>query len=259
MTGRRGRAVAVLGLLLLATGCRQRLTSPPAGPADLVRAYPDHVAAVDATHVVLRDGTRLPLSDGIEGKTPAERILRPDLDDMFALPYRPGRPRRPPAADEDPGRARYEPFFDAVYGDCNRGEVAPRLRPVRWMPLRGGAVMMVNRENGAADRLEAVIRELERLPPAMTRFLVPAAGTYNCRFIEGTRQRSMHAYGVAVDINVGLSDYWRWSGGEGAPYRNRIPFEIVRIFERHGFIWGGKWGHFDTMHFEYRPELMPPR
>jgi hypothetical protein len=32
--------------------------------------------------------------------------------------------------------------------------------------------------------------------------------------------------------------------------------EIVDIFERHGFIWGGKWYHFDTMHFEYRPELL---
>jgi hypothetical protein len=32
--------------------------------------------------------------------------------------------------------------------------------------------------------------------------------------------------------------------------------EIVLTFERHGFIWGGKWGHFDTMHFEYRPELL---
>jgi hypothetical protein len=32
--------------------------------------------------------------------------------------------------------------------------------------------------------------------------------------------------------------------------------EIVAIFERHGFIWGGRWSHFDTMHFEYRPELL---
>ena len=32
--------------------------------------------------------------------------------------------------------------------------------------------------------------------------------------------------------------------------------EIVRIFEKHGFIWGGKWHHYDTMHFEYRPELV---
>ena len=38
---------------------------------------------------------------------------------------------------------------------------------------------------------------------------------------------------------------------------NRIPYEIVEIFERHGFIWGGRWYHFDTMHFEYRPELLP--
>ena len=265
--GRKG-ATALAGLMLLAIGCREGVASnsqsraaaqPAPGPADLLRAYPDHVASVDATHVVLRNGTRLPISDGIAGKTAAERIRNPDLDDMFAQPYRPGRPAGPPAPDEDPGRARYEPFFDQVYGDCTRGEVTPRLRPVRWMPARGGATVMVNRENGVADRLEAVIRELERLPPAMTRYLVPAAGTYNCRFIEGTRQRSMHAYGVAIDINVSLSDYWRWSGGEGAPYRNRIPFEIVEVFERHGFIWGGKWAHFDTMHFEYRPELMPRR
>ena len=38
--------------------------------------------------------------------------------------------------------------------------------------------------------------------------------------------------------------------------KNKIPFEIVEIFERHGFIWGGKWYHYDTMHFEYRPELL---
>jgi D-alanyl-D-alanine carboxypeptidase len=27
-------------------------------------------------------------------------------------------------------------------------------------------------------------------------------------------------------------------------------------FERAGFIWGGKWYHFDTFHFEYRPEII---
>ncbi|MGC1959145.1 MAG: M15 family metallopeptidase, partial [Pseudolabrys sp.] len=41
--------------------------------------------------------------------------------------------------------------------------------------------------------------------------------------------------------------------------RNRIPIEIVRIFEKQGFIWGGYWYHFDTMHFEYRPELLAGR
>jgi D-alanyl-D-alanine carboxypeptidase len=52
------------------------------------------------------------------------------------------------------------------------------------------------------------------------------------------------------------SDYWLWSGTTGTiPYKNGMPREIVDIFERHGFIWGGKWYHYDTMHFEYRPEL----
>jgi hypothetical protein len=27
------------------------------------------------------------------------------------------------------------------------------------------------------------------------------------------------------------------------------------VFEAERFIWGGKWYHYDTMHFEYRPEL----
>jgi hypothetical protein len=31
---------------------------------------------------------------------------------------------------------------------------------------------------------------------------------------------------------------------------------VVQIFEDNGFIWGGKWHHFDTVHFEFRPELV---
>jgi hypothetical protein len=64
----------------------------------------------------------------------------------------------------------------------------------------------------------------------------------------------MHGYGAAIDINVALSDYWLWERGAGP--RHQTPAEIVAAFERHGFIWGGKWSHYDTMHFEYRPELL---
>jgi D-alanyl-D-alanine carboxypeptidase len=68
---------------------------------------------------------------------------------------------------------------------------------------------------------------------------------------------SMHAYGAAIDLNLKFSDYWLWQKkADPIPYRNRMPQEIVDIFERHGFIWGGKWYHYDTMHFEYRPELL---
>jgi hypothetical protein len=53
--------------------------------------------------------------------------------------------------------------------------------------------------------------------------------------------------------------YWRWSGraeGAAGAYRNRYPEGLVRAMERRGFIWGGKWHHFDGMHFEYRPEML---
>jgi len=62
-----------------------------------------------------------------------------------------------------------------------------------------------------------------------------------------------------------LSNYWQWdlkrnhqtiSESNKLTYKNNIPWEIVEIFEKHGFIWGGKWHHYDTMHFEYRPELL---
>jgi hypothetical protein len=109
--------------------------------------------------------------------------------------------------------------------------------------------------------LSDVLALLEKLPPAMTRYLVPSAGTLNCRVIAGTDRMSMHAYGAAIDINTRFTDYWLWAKAPKAgliPYRNRIPQAIVDVFERHGFIWGGKWYHYDTMHFEYRPELLPP-
>ena len=35
-----------------------------------------------------------------------------------------------------------------------------------------------------------------------------------------------------------------------------IVHAIIAIFESEGFIWGGRWWHYDTMHFEYRPEIL---
>jgi hypothetical protein len=220
---------------------------------DLARAYPQTIARVDAARVVMRNGRVFAVSDGVRGKSDERRLNAPDIDDMFVEPYIPGPPPRPPTGE--PGRARYEPLFNAMYGDCDNGGV--RLRRVAWMPGRHGGGVLFTTVNGADKALEAVVRDLERLPPSMTKYLVPAGGTYNCRKIQGTPRRSMHAYGAAIDISTRYSDYWMWKG-EGSAWRNRIPMEVVEAFERHGFIWGGKWRHFDTMHFEYRPEMMPP-
>jgi hypothetical protein len=85
----------------------------------------------------------------------------------------------------------------------------------------------------------------------------PRPDPFNWRPVAGTDRLSAHSFGISIDINTGFSDYWRWAGGGPDPgeYRNRIPLEIVLAFEAEDFIWGGRWYHYDTMHFEYRPEL----
>jgi hypothetical protein len=161
----------------------------------------------------------------------------------------------------DPGRVRNRAFFDKMYGNCWKGEVRPRLVSVVWLPRSWGRTTEATSVNSVAQRIAAVSAEVDALPLALQRYAYPPAGTYNCRTVADTGQPSMHSWGVAIDINTTYADYWlgHRSGTAETGYSNRIPIEIVEIFERHGFIWGGKWSHYDTMHFEYRPELLNGR
>jgi hypothetical protein len=221
----------------------------------LVAAYPDHLSGHDGVALIWRDGTRMPVSDGVAEKSFDALLNNADINDMFAIPYVPGPPVGEPPLNGDPGRIRNTAFFAKLYGDCHTGAVKDRLKKVRWVD---GSSVPVSAVNGLADRLQRVADELAKLPQSFRKFLAPSGGTYNCRNIAGTELMSMHAFGAAIDISTATTDYWRWNRPVGGlyPYRNQVPFEIVAIFERYGFIWGGKWYHYDTMHFEYRPELL---
>jgi hypothetical protein len=220
----------------------------------LVRSYPDVLASHDDKWLVLKDGRKFAISDGRMDKTFDEMVEHADVDDMFYADYTPSADATAPAMNFDPGRVRFEPLFNAMYGDCERGAVTPKMRSIAWLPKHGGGHVSITTANGVDKALEAVVRELDELPDRFLKYLVPNSGTYNCRRIAGSTSRSVHAWGAAIDINSAASDYWRWSG---TGWHNRIPVEIARVFERHGFIWGGRWYHYDTMHFEYRPELLP--
>ena len=88
---------------------------------------------------------------------------------------------------------------------------------------------------------------------------------WNWRNVASSGSRSAHSYGISIDLlpaNLrGQATYWFWESSRNPlwwniPYTERYhpPDIVVRTFESFGFIWGGKWGNFDTMHFEYRPE-----
>jgi hypothetical protein len=224
---------------------------------DLLRAYPEALASFDGTDLIWRDGTRMKADDGRPDKSPEEQLRHASILDQLRLPYPAGAPPLPPQLD--PGRVRNKAFFDKMYGDCKSGQVTPRLVPVVWLPTTWGHVVSITSVNGVDRQLAQVSRELDELPAEDKKYLYPLGGTYTCRPVADTGQTSMHGWGAAIDINTAFSDYWLWHrGAAGLPtYVNRIPPEIIAVFERHGFIWGGRWAHFDTMHFEYRPELLP--
>jgi D-alanyl-D-alanine carboxypeptidase len=249
-----GTAFAVAILIQLGGGAAG---ADPALDA-LVAAYPDALAGYDAKDLIWKDGTRMPISDGRPSKTFDQLLNDPDIKDQFAFPYPLGPEVKPPAVDEDPGRIRFEKFFLKMYGDCRKGEVTKRMKSVAWMPGRGGGRLSVTTVNHVDERLADVVKDLDTLPAAMTKYLVPSAGTYNCRVIANTSRLSVHAFAAAVDVNDKQADYWEFLKGAGGKFtwRNRVPGAIGEIFERHGFIWGAKWFHVDSMHFEYRPELI---
>lgn len=246
-------------VLSIGSGAALAEDAVDAGLRRLVAAYPDFLERVEGDVLIWKDGTRMELDDKRGQKTAAQAIDTADIKDMFRWPYPARSAIAPPNFDDDPGRTRHQPMFDKMYGDCTKGQAEKNLVSLTWLPKKAKQTLKISRINGVDKKLAAVSRELDDLPSSFDTFLVPAAGTYNCRTIAGTTRPSVHGAGIAIDIAVKPSHYWRWSkpdaGGRYA-FQNRIPIEIVQIFERHGFIWGGRWYHYDTMHFEYRPELI---
>lgn len=205
----------------------------------------------------------------------SEKLDKPYLADQIEnIRYVPGIPSNIVnyTPKDDPGRIRYEPFFRKMYGN-SPAEVKSHLEELDWMPKifgTGTYVLEVTKINDVRKKLQHISEELEELVcdnPEFRIFLDNPGGTYCWRTIANTNRLSNHSFGMTIDINVDQSHYWQWDlAHEGLPiteeaqlsYRNQIPWEIVLIFEKYGFIWGGKWYHYDTMHFEYRPELLEP-
>jgi hypothetical protein len=246
------RGVALAALLLAKFGGAAAATDPAALDA-LIRAYPQQLSGYDDTYLIWRDGTRMPLSDGQPNKSFEEMLRHGSILDQLRLPYPTGGGAVGLYPQNDAGRVRNRAFFDKMYGDCWKGEVTPQLAPVVWLPQSWGHTVRVTAVNGVAQRLAEISEELEAQRAAVKRYVYPSSGAYNCRTVADTGGPSMHSWGAAIDINAAYAHYWLWHHG-GPP--NAIPAEIIDIFERHGFIWGGKWSHYDTMHFEYRPELV---
>jgi hypothetical protein len=161
---------------------------------------------------------------------------------------------------------RSEAFLEHLFGAGSRAETLKRIVRVSFL---GFSVQVHER---IAGPLQEVARECDALrasDPQAAAFFAGLAEIdgFNYRDVAGTLSRSYHGYGLAVDLipksYAGRAPYWRWVMESdpkwwATPYERRwsVPRQVVSAFERHGFVWGGKWLFFDTMHFEYRPEIL---
>ena len=217
----------------------------------IIAAYHDFDIKYSDNHLFFASETSIVCDDGKE-KHFIEKLDSCDIEDMFSMVY--DTLSTVPSYLSDCGRGRCEELFKKMYGNKD-SEVLKNLVTIEWF----GRKLLFTKVNGAADQLKKVAAELSERPH-LKKYLRNST-SYYWRKVRGTNRQSAHSYGIAIDINVSYSDYWLWSNPKAKEtdhiqYRNRIPMEIVKIFEKHGFIWGGRWYHYDTMHFEYRPEFL---
>jgi len=93
-------------------------------------------------------------------------------------------------------------------------------------------------------RLRAALSDLERRGLSRLVDRGDFAGCYAPRRIPVTGALSLHALGLAVDLNAHANPYGK---------RSRQDPRLVRVMRRNGFTWGGAWPTVkDAMHFEWQ-------
>ena len=231
----------------------------PLNAAKLIKSYPGFISAFVNNQIVFKNHSKLIWDDSIKNKSYKDQLEKPDLKDMFLQRYVKGPMKANPAKMSDPGRIRNEQFFMKLYGASEKAAEKNQVT-ITWCPKLVGQKISITKVNGVNKKLIQISNELDK-HPEWKNYLSDIGGTFAWRKINGTKRQSTHSFGMTMDINVKYSDYWQWAchcTDETAvvKYRSKIPQGIIDIFEKYGFIWGGKWYHFDTMHFEYRPELL---
>ena len=224
----------------------------------LMLAYPEYITNIEQNngyvYLIMKSGKKL-IYDDKRHKNSEEKLANPDIQDTLDQLYPLTDIKKIMLTDFDPGRCRNYGLLSEVYG-ISRQTIESQLTKVNACYHN----YQFNSNNGAASSLQSVMKQL--LPMSekssdIRKCLFPCSGTFNYRVISGTGRLSPHSYGIAIDLASDKRDYWKWASKEAgekrlASYSN----ELVKVFEDNNFVWGGKWSHFDILHFEYRPEII---
>ncbi len=125
------------------------------------------------------------------------------------------------------------------------GTVTPEASWVRAyirteeMPIIG----RVTGNKGMLPQLRAALDEVVRTGLASKIHPNEYGGCYVPRYIanDPAKGLSLHSFGIAVDLNV---------PGNQRGTVGQMDRQVVAIFKKWGFAWGGDWNYTDPMHFE---------
>ena len=221
----------------------------------LMLAYKDYINDVkivnDNIYCIMSDGSQI-LYDDRKVKNFDEKISNSDLQDMLEIYYPLQSIDNIMDKDFNPGRFRCYEFLKCIYGH-NKNEIEKNLKSLNFNPQ-----YTFNKRNNANEQLNYALTELKsQNNPQINELIYELSGTFNYRTISGTNLLSPHSFGIAIDLKSNSYDYHKWTTRENGKKRiQQYPKELINIFEKHNFIWGGKWGYFDILHFEYRPEII---
>ncbi|MDC7224282.1 MAG: M15 family metallopeptidase [Spirochaetales bacterium] len=160
---------------------------------------------------------------------------------------------------------RHPGFYNSLYRISDENSAWNMMKTVYFMGFKVTVHRDIMEDLARVEERLLKLVETDRELKTYLDSLEYVAG-YSWRVIAGTASRSNHCYGFAVDFLPfhygGKNAYWRWSRDFYDQWYNldwdkryRPPEAFVRAFEEEGFVWGGKWLLFDSIHFEYRPEI----
>ena len=164
-------------------------------------------------------------------------------------------------------------FYDELLSAATRAETERQIVRISFLGKTPKVHKLIQQKLAVIEEHIYAAAKIDNTVKKWIDNLAPVEA-YNWRNIANTQSRSYHSYGLAIDLlpkSLGNKQtYWLWTSDHredwwNVPYKERYhpPEAVIKIFESYGFVWGGKWIMFDTMHFEYRPEVfylngMPP-
>src|SRR5574344_841589 len=156
-------------------------------------------------------------------------------------------------------------LFSAIYDADSRDSAEKHLCRVMFL---GKNVTVNERIVQPLAEIEEKIRKVALSDPSVASFRnsLLSADAYSWSADRNGEEDAFHSFGAAVDVLPKgwgrLVVYWKFEKDRKGDEWIRIPpaerwsppEKVIRIFEEEGFIWGGSWTGWNTMHFEYRPE-----